>query len=94
MNRAAVLSALALATLHRAQAGFDVLVTDQTMPGLTGCDLIRQARMYAPDIRTIVCSGRQVQDSEGLGISAIFAKPVDVDELADAIHSAMLADAS
>ena len=53
-----------------------------------------QELVVDPDIRAIVCSGRQVEDSEGLGISAIFAKPVDVDELADAIHSAMLADAS
>jgi signal transduction histidine kinase/ActR/RegA family two-component response regulator len=79
----------ALAAIDADPDRFDILVTDQTMPGLTGCELIRQARKLAPDIRTIVCSGRQVEGSECLGISALFAKPVDVDELADAIGSAM-----
>lgn len=84
--------AAALAAIGREP--FDVLVTDQTMPGMTGCELIRQVKALAPQVRTILCSGRRVEDADRAGVSAVFAKPVDIDELADAIRSAMTADAS
>ena len=36
---------------------FDLLVTDQTMPGLTGVELIKQLRKIRPDFPVILCSG-------------------------------------
>ena len=82
----------ALAVIRERPEQFDVLVTDQTMPGMTGCELIRQAKALQPRLKTIICSGRQVEDAPQP--DAIFAKPVDIDELANAIRSAMMADAS
>lgn len=79
----------ALAAIGDPAETFEVLVTDETMPGMSGCDLIREAKTRAPQLKAIMCSGRRVDAGDGLDIVAIFAKPVDIDELADAIRSAM-----
>ncbi len=67
---------------------FDLVITDQTMPHLTGEMLAREILKLRPDIPIILCSGSAI-DSIGLsperaraiGIREILLKPVDRREL-------------
>jgi PAS domain S-box-containing protein len=65
---------------------FDVVITDQTMPQMTGEGLIHALRRIRPDIPVILCTGfSHVMDAEkaqGLGRVAFLMKPVDERELA------------
>jgi len=47
----------ALATFQGGPDGFDLIVTDQTMPGMTGEALIQEVRTIRGDIPIIVCTG-------------------------------------
>ena len=76
--------------------GFDLIVTDQTMPGLTGADLARQAMAIRPGMRTVICSGySDVIDENGarvLGVEAFVMKPYDRTTLATVVRNAIEKD--
>ncbi len=63
----------------------DLVVTDQTMPGLTGLDLARQLQFVKPEIPIILCSGYAGTLNEAkikeAGIKSLVMKPVTVDDL-------------
>jgi len=63
---------------------FSMLITDQTMPKLTGIQLITQLRMIQPDLPVILCTGYSdkinADEAESKGIQ-FFKKPVDYDKL-------------
>jgi PAS domain S-box-containing protein len=69
---------------------FDLIVTDKTMPHMTGFDVIRQVRDIRGDIPVILSTGlHEKEDLEKLktfGITQIIAKPTSLKELAKAIH--------
>jgi nitrogen-specific signal transduction histidine kinase/ActR/RegA family two-component response regulator len=59
-------SVRALKLLQQRSHGFDLLITDQTMPRITGLDLVSRARESNPDLPVILCSGYSEEiDSEG-----------------------------
>jgi PAS domain S-box-containing protein len=64
---------------------FDLVITDQTMPELTGKELIQEIKKIRPDIPTILCTGYSSkidQDSaKELGIGAFMMKPVEFSQL-------------
>ncbi len=47
------------AALERLRAGeaYDLLLTDQSMPGMTGCELIQEAMKLRPDLPTLLVTG-------------------------------------
>jgi PAS domain S-box-containing protein len=59
---------------------FDLVITDQTMPKMTGVQLIAEMRLILPDIPIILCTGfsETVSEStaEQYGISKFIMKPV------------------
>lgn len=59
---------------------FDLVITDQTMPDLSGVELVRKMREVRADIPVIVCSGYSASISEekasALGIEKYMAKPL------------------
>ncbi|WP_048747000.1 response regulator, partial [Paenibacillus sp. P22] len=63
----------------------DLLVTDITMPGMSGLELIREARGILPGLKAIILSGYNEFDylKEGmtLGIENYLLKPVNFKEL-------------
>ncbi len=69
---------------------FDLLITDQTMPGLTGKDLIQKLLKIRPDLPTILCTGysSKVNEDEAkeLGARAFCMKPLDLPELLQTIR--------
>jgi len=77
--------------LFRAEADtFDLVITDQTMPELTGKALAEAVRAIRPDIPIILCTGYShvihAAQAEELGIDAFLMKPVDIDALAETIE--------
>ncbi|MDY0189955.1 MAG: PAS domain S-box protein [Desulfuromonas sp.] len=69
---------------------FDLVITDQTMPGLTGMQLIHEIKKIRPEIPTILCTGySSTIDKETVtqaGIDAFLLKPVDMPELSQTIR--------
>ena len=74
-------------------AAFDVVVTDQTMPDLTGDALARELRRIRPDIPIILTTGFSEvlteEKAKEIGIRAILNKPVPSTELAQTIRSVL-----
>ena len=64
---------------------FDVVITDQTMPQMTGEDFIHALRRLRPEMPVILCTGfRHVMDAkkaQALGQVTFLMKPVDEYEL-------------
>jgi PAS domain S-box-containing protein len=83
----------ALAALRADPAAFDVLVTDQTMPRLTGADLARAALALRPDLPVVLCTGYSEAVDEAaaraLGARAFVAKPFDRASLGAAVRAAL-----
>lgn len=73
------------------QTEFDAVVTDLKMPGRGGLELIRELKDSDCSASLFVVSGHGAETNReralGLGASACFAKPLDVDALIDAISS-------
>lgn len=69
---------------------FDLLVTDQTMPGLTGVALTREVLLIRPDLPVIMCTGysETVSPEEACkaGICEYVLKPPDFQQLASSIR--------
>ena len=70
-----------------------VLVTDQTMPGMTGTELASKVREFAPDLPIIIMSGYFLkiapQDLAQIGRVELLGKPFSTDELAWMVHQAL-----
>ena len=81
----------ALADFARAPASFHVLVTDFTMPELTGLELARAVRAIRPDLPIIITSGSSggAMDLTGLTVSAQLSKPVSYATLGSALARAL-----
>ena len=83
----------ALALFRNAPDDFDVVVTDQTMPGLTGEKLIEEMRRIRADIPAILCTGFShtvdAETADALGIDAFCMKPLVGRALDDAIQDVL-----
>lgn len=60
---------------------YDLLITDQVMPGMTGLELTRAARALHPAIRCVLLTGQAKPPKEQLGDTVWLGKPIDMDEL-------------
>lgn len=72
---------------------FDLVVTDQTMPELSGQELIQELKQIKPDIRTILCTGYSSQinevESQQQGIDAFCMKPLDLSKLLQTVRDVL-----
>jgi len=70
--------------------GFDLVITDKTMPRLTGYDVVREIRAIRADVPVILCSGFQdkedLERQSRLGIDCFIAKPIALPQLAAAVR--------
>jgi PAS domain S-box-containing protein len=68
---------------------FDILLTDLTLPGMSGTELAQRAVQLSADIGVIFASGNPVPADENLGFHWVaLRKPFDADQLLDAIRKA------
>ena len=86
------------AALERVRAGadrFDLIVTDQTMPGLTGVDLAREIRAFAPGLPVVLTTGysgtANLQHFLDAGIKDLLSKPPTMESLGIVVHRVLLA---
>lgn len=83
----------ALSCFQSAPDDFDLLITDQTMPGMTGIELVGEVQKLRPDLPVILCSGFMDSEAEkqlgSFGIRRFLAKPVLLEELAQSIRSVL-----
>ena len=87
-------SAAEALSLFREKPGeFDLVLTDQTMPGMTGEKLAREILSLRPGIPVILSTGFselvQETDARALGIRDFILKPFSISEIAEKIRKAL-----
>lgn len=79
----------ALELLGQHEHGFDLLLTDVSMPGMSGLELARRVRAIRPSLPIVVASGYTDDELRSafaaVGVSAILPKPFGRQELASAL---------
>lgn len=83
----------ALATFSADPDGFDLVITDLTMPDLSGEVLIKELLKIRPDIPVILCTGFSdkwsEKDADIPGFKAFLIKPVVVDDLIGTVRQVL-----
>jgi PAS domain S-box-containing protein len=76
----------ALELVLRGEGPFDLLITDQTMPGMTGTQLAGRIRERHPEFPIILMTGYSELATQGsierLGVTELLVKPVEIEPLA------------
>ncbi|MCG8635631.1 MAG: PAS domain S-box protein [Desulfobacterales bacterium] len=83
----------ALKRMAEGPVNFSGVITDYTMPGMTGAELAERVLDLYPDLPVILCTGnsRNLNFEELLhsGINSILIKPLILEELAPALRAAL-----
>jgi len=83
----------ALAVFKNTPDAFDLLITDKTMPELTGFDLVREIKAQRPDLPMILCTGvsvkADIEKVQEMGINGFLLKPFNKSELACIIRDVL-----
>jgi PAS domain S-box-containing protein len=91
--KAQISSIDALNTFRVAPDQFDVVITDMTMPNMTGDKLSMELKKIRPDIPIIICSGfselMSDEKAEAIGIKGFLTKPVLRKDLAKKIREVL-----
>jgi CheY-like chemotaxis protein len=80
----------ALSTFQNQPNVFDMVITDQTMPVMTGIELARRIMQIQPEIPIILCTGYSTNATEdkvkSMGIKGFAMKPLALEALAELIR--------
>ncbi len=83
----------ALALFRADPSRFDLVITDQTMPNLTGVELAKAVIALKPDMPVILCTGFShlvdADTAKASGIRAFAMKPLTKSEIARAVRSVL-----
>jgi len=86
----------ALAEFRRDPGSFDLVITDQTMPKMSGLEMASALAKIRPDLPVILCTGFSEKVDEGTvgrhGIREIVMKPFTITEITQAIGKALRKD--
>lgn len=81
------------AMLIAPRQGFDLVVTDVRLPGMSGLDLVKRLRKFNPNLKIILLTGasdfqtrKQVEEA---GTFAFFYKPIELADFLDAVERAL-----
>lgn len=70
---------------------YDILITDNTMPGLNGIDLAKKVSRLNNNVTVILCSGYDLEFSASelaeAGVSMILEKPIDKEKLVNILKN-------
>ncbi|MBW2108104.1 MAG: PAS domain S-box protein [Deltaproteobacteria bacterium] len=73
--------------------GFDLVITDQTMPNMRGDELAQELMRIRPDIPVILCTGFSEavleEKTKALGIRELVIKPITTDDMARTIQKVL-----
>jgi DNA-binding NtrC family response regulator len=88
--------AAALEIFKAEPRAFDLVISDQTMPGLTGDALAGELMRINPEIPVILCTGYSqlidAQKAKEKGIQALVMKPILINEMDAAIRRVLQKD--
>ncbi len=80
----------ALETFRSSPQSFDLVITDMTMPNMTGLELSEELMRIRPDIPILLCTGFSERVTEKkireVGIRELLMKPAPVKEIADTVR--------
>ncbi|MGD8520125.1 MAG: response regulator, partial [Desulfobacterales bacterium] len=83
----------ALEAFESEPQNYDLVITDMTMPKITGDRLAKEIKAIRSEIPIIICSGyNEVLDktkAKSTGISAYLMKPISLKDLSDCIREAL-----
>ena len=86
-------SAEALEAFKSKPKGFDLVITDMTMPGLTGLELSLELLKLNPSISVILCTGYSSlilkEDADKIGIREFCMKPLSISQLANTVRKVL-----
>ncbi|MGH2621252.1 MAG: response regulator transcription factor [Anaerolineales bacterium] len=77
------------ALLEVTRGGIDLLVTDLSLPGMSGLELLERVRKVNPEARAIVVTGRPTEEARRraaeLGVIAFLNKPIRTSHFLEAV---------
>jgi CheY-like chemotaxis protein len=80
----------ALSLFKKAPLQFDIIISDLTMPHMTGLQLTREIRRIRIDIPIIILSGYNLDMTKeqitGFGVSDFISKPINMKKLAGIVR--------
>jgi CheY-like chemotaxis protein/anti-sigma regulatory factor (Ser/Thr protein kinase) len=83
----------ALALFRKTPDAFDLLITDKTMPELSGFDLVQAMKAQRQEMPMILCTGVSIKSDiekvQKIGINAFILKPFNKQELACTIRDVL-----
>ena len=83
----------ALDMFRRDPYAFDLVITDMTMPGMTGDRLAQELLLIRQDIPVILCTGYNARISEDrakeIGIREFILKPLDIQTLLETVRKVL-----
>ncbi len=83
----------ALRLFEREPDEFDLIITDLTMPEMTGVELTRKVQRIRPDMPVVLSTGFNDaisgQEAKSLGVRELLLKPVDTKELRKIVRRAL-----
>jgi CheY-like chemotaxis protein len=83
----------ALAILRLDPSRFDLVITDQTMPDMTGVELAREILALRADMPIIVCTGfshaANEESVKAAGVKAFVMKPLTKREIARTVRKVL-----
>ena len=81
----------ALDLFQKSPDNFDIIISDLTMPRISGDELIRKILKIRPDVKAIICTGYNETLNEEkvsqIGIDALLIKPVNSHQLAVTVRN-------
>lgn len=91
VSRSSVLDALE--AFHVRPDAFDLVITDQTMPKMTGIELTRRITAVRPDLPVILCTGFSdgltFEKLKAAGVRAFIMKPIAMHDIACTIRKVL-----
>lgn len=81
----------ALSTYLRNPSSYRLIITDQTMPGMTGMELAQAVLNQDPNVPIILCTGYSdtlnQQQALNLGIKKFMTKPMQLGEIMSSVEN-------
>jgi len=81
----------ALKYFHEHADDFDLIITDQVMPGLTGVEIAQEILKVRPSLPVLLITGYSkkisAENAESFGLSGFFSKPINEDLFLDKISN-------
>jgi CheY-like chemotaxis protein len=72
---------------------FDLIISDQTMPGLTGLELVTSCIQVRPDIPIILCTGYNEtvtpEKAQAAGIREVVNKPFNLRQIGEIVKKVL-----